>query len=124
MHQSIHCRANAIGVVAVFSMFAVASAVSAAQDAKAPDYEAIVASPDRSDADRQTDQRRQPARMLAFTDVKPGMKVLDMEANAGYSTELLARAVGPEADFLRHPEDLRDASVFHPQVPTDEFVLR
>ena len=33
--------------------------------------------------------------MLAFTGVKEGMKVLDMEANAGYSTELLARAVGP-----------------------------
>ena len=77
-------------------MFAGWSVVSAAaQDAKAPDYEAIVASPDRSDADRQTDQRRQPAKMLAFTGVKTGMKVLDMEANAGYSTELLARAVGP-----------------------------
>ena len=33
--------------------------------------------------------------MLAFTGVRPGMKVLDMEANAGYSTELLARSVGP-----------------------------
>jgi predicted methyltransferase len=33
--------------------------------------------------------------MLAFTGVKEGMRVLDMEANAGYSTELLARAVGP-----------------------------
>jgi len=60
-----------------------------------PDYEAIVASADRSDADRLTDQRRQPAKMLAFTGVKAGMKVLDMGAGAGYSTELVARAVGP-----------------------------
>ena len=66
-----------------------------ADDGKAPDYAAIVAAPDRSDADRQTDQRRDPAKMLAFTGVKEGMKVLDMEAGAGYSTELLARAVGP-----------------------------
>lgn len=66
-----------------------------AQDAKAPDYEAIVAAPDRTDGDRQADPRRQPAKMLAFTGVRPGMKVLDMEASAGYSTELLARAVGP-----------------------------
>jgi predicted methyltransferase len=29
-----------------------------------------------------------------------------------------------EADFLRHPEDPRDAAVFRPQVPVDEFVLR
>jgi predicted methyltransferase len=66
-----------------------------AQDGKTPDYEAIVASPDRTDADRQADQRRLPAKMLGFTEVKTGMKVLDMEASAGYSTELLARAVGP-----------------------------
>ncbi|KJC39081.1 methyltransferase [Bradyrhizobium sp. LTSP885] len=66
-----------------------------AQDAAAPDYAAIVAAPDRSDADRQADQRRQPAKMLAFAGVKPGMTILDMEANAGYSTELLARTVGP-----------------------------
>ena len=62
---------------------------------RAQDYAAIVAAPDRSEADRQTDQRRQPAKMLAFSGVTEGMKVLDMEANAGYSTELLARAVGP-----------------------------
>jgi len=67
----------------------------AADEGKTPDYAAIVAAPDRSDADRQTDVRRQPAKMLAFTGVKEGMKVLDMEANAGYSTELMARAVGP-----------------------------
>jgi hypothetical protein len=29
-----------------------------------------------------------------------------------------------EANFLRHPEDPRTASVFQPQVPTDEFVLK
>ena len=29
-----------------------------------------------------------------------------------------------EADFLRHPEDPRDAGVFRPQVPIDEFVLK
>src|SRR4051794_13477477 len=63
--------------------------------AQTPDYAAIVAAPDRTDADRQADQRRQPAKMLAFAGVQPGMKVLDMEASAGYSTELLARTVGP-----------------------------
>ena len=93
---SIHRHARAVGMLAVLSMFAAWNMVSAtAQDARAPDYEVIVASPDRSDADRQADQRRQPAKMLAFAGVKAGMKVLDMEANAGYSTELLARAVGP-----------------------------
>jgi predicted methyltransferase len=91
MVRSIYCRA-----AGMFLSTALAVSGARAQDAnKAPDYEAIVASPDRSEADRQTDQRRQPAKMLAFTGVTGGMKVLDMEAGAGYSTELLARAVGP-----------------------------
>jgi predicted methyltransferase len=29
-----------------------------------------------------------------------------------------------EGDFLRHPEDPRDAPVFKPAVPVDEFVLK
>ena len=93
MLKSIHCRASVVGALASLSMLA-ACGVATAQDAKAPDFEAIIAAPDRSDADRQTDQRRQPAKMLAFTGIKAGMKVLDMGAGAGYSTELLARAVG------------------------------
>jgi predicted methyltransferase len=60
-----------------------------------PDYNAILAQPDRSDADRQNDQRRHAAEMLAFTGVRPGWKVLDMGADAGYSTELMARSTAP-----------------------------
>jgi predicted methyltransferase len=55
---------------------------------------AIVAAPDRTDVDRENDKRRAPVQFLAFTGVRPGMTVLDMGAGAGYSTELLARAVG------------------------------
>lgn len=60
-----------------------------------PDYAEIVAAPDRTDADRVIDKRRDPVKLLAFTGVRRGMKVLDMGAGGGYSTELLARAVGP-----------------------------
>ncbi len=63
--------------------------------AENPDYAAIVAAPDRSAADRKIDERRKPAQLLQFAGVLPGMKVLDMGAGGGYSTELLARAVGP-----------------------------
>ena len=62
----------------------------------APDYRAIVAAPDRTDADRVNDARRKPEQMLAFAGVRAGMKVLDLGAGGGYSTELLARAVGPQ----------------------------
>jgi predicted methyltransferase len=61
-----------------------------------PDYRAIVESRDRSESDREADRRRKPEQLLAFAGVRAGMKVLDVGAGNGYSTELLARAVGPE----------------------------
>ena len=56
---------------------------------------AIVASPDRSTADRNNDLRRKPAELLTFIGVRPGMVALDVSAGRGYTTELIARAVGP-----------------------------
>ena len=55
----------------------------------------LVASPDRSTNDRRNDERRKPDQMLAFIGVRPGMVALDVSAAGGYTTELLARAVGP-----------------------------
>jgi predicted methyltransferase len=56
---------------------------------------AIVATPDRAPADRINDIRRKPADMLAFVGVRPGMVAMDVSAARGYTTELIARAVGP-----------------------------
>lgn len=55
----------------------------------------IVASPDRSAGDRSNDQRRKPEALLAFIAPRAGMTVLDLSAGGGYTTELLARSVGP-----------------------------
>jgi predicted methyltransferase len=72
-----------------------------------PDYAAIVAATDRSDADRQADKRRDPVPLLAFTGVRPGMKVLDLGAGGGYSTELMARAVAPGGTvYGQNPADM------------------
>ena len=57
--------------------------------------DAIVASPDRSAADRTNDQRRHPEDLLMFIGVKPGWTALDVSTGGGYTTELLARAIGP-----------------------------
>ena len=57
---------------------------------------AIVTDPTRTAADRTNDQRRNPAEMLAFIGVREGWTVLDVSAGGGYTTELLARAVGPQ----------------------------
>ena len=72
-----------------------------------PDYAALVASPDRTPADRQTDQRRDPLKLLVLAAPIPGMKVLDMGAGGGYSTELMARAVAPTGVvYGQNPADL------------------
>jgi len=55
----------------------------------------IVADPARSAADRTNDARRNPVDLLAFIGPRPGMRVLDVSAGGGYTTELLARTVGP-----------------------------
>ena len=62
--------------------------------ASAQDYAAILAAPDRTDADKQNDAKRQALPFLAFIGAKTGMKVLDLGAGAGYSSELMARSVG------------------------------
>ena len=56
---------------------------------------AAVAAPDRSDADRALDAGRFPAETLAFFGIRPGMRVAELGAAGGYTTELLARVVGP-----------------------------
>jgi predicted methyltransferase len=79
---------------------------AASARAQAPDYAALIAAPDRSDADRQADQRRDPVPLLAFAGARPGMKVLDVGAGGGYSTELMARAVAPGTVYGQNPADI------------------
>ncbi len=59
-----------------------------------PAIAAIVAAADRSADDKAMDAGRRPAETLAFFGVAPGMKVAEIAAGRGYTTELLARAVG------------------------------
>lgn len=55
----------------------------------------IVKSQDRTATDRTNDLRRKPEQMLAFIGIRQGIVALDLSAGGGYTTELLARAVGP-----------------------------
>lgn len=56
---------------------------------------AAIDSPDRPAADRELDASRKPAQLMTFFGVKPGMQVADLWAGGGYTTEILARIVGP-----------------------------
>ncbi len=54
-----------------------------------------VASPGRPAEDKALDAGRKPDQVMAFFGIKPGMKVADLFAGTGYTTELLSRIVGP-----------------------------
>lgn len=67
----------------------------APKSASPTDFAALVAAPDRTDADRALDSGRKPVEFLAFIGAAPGMHVAELMAGGGYTTELLSRAVGP-----------------------------
>src|SRR6186713_1901161 len=59
-------------------------------------YAQLVASPDRSQADRALDSGRKPQELLSFFGIKPGMQIAELVAGGGYTAELLTRAVGTD----------------------------
>jgi predicted methyltransferase len=82
--------------VSTFERTSAVAAATSEGSALSPDaIRAILAAPDRTDADRKLDASRHAPELLAFYGVAPGMHVADLGAGLGYTTELLARAVGP-----------------------------
>lgn len=64
-----------------------------------PDYSALLTA-ERLPDDAAKDVNRKPAEVLAFSKIMPGQTVFEMEAGAGYYTELLSRAVGPNGKVV------------------------
>lgn len=58
--------------------------------------QAAVDAEDRTETDRALDSQRRPAQVLSFFGIAPRQRVADLFAGTGYTTELLARVVGPE----------------------------
>jgi predicted methyltransferase len=54
-----------------------------------------IAATDRDANDRRLDAGRKPGEVLAFFHVAPGAKIGELFAGGGYTTELMARVVGP-----------------------------
>ncbi len=63
---------------------------------------AVLALPDRTDADRERDARGKPAAVLELLALKPGQTVIDVFAGGGYYSELMAYLVGSEGQVLLH----------------------
>jgi len=96
-HREAIRHAPHVIVVLTLAAAVIGCTTLAAEDSKAAAerYQSVIASPVRTDQDRRTDAARHPAEFLPFTQVKPGMQVLDVSAGGGYTTQLLALAVGP-----------------------------
>ena len=83
------------GVAAIGAVSGCTTTPTEDKAAAAARYQNVIASPIRTDQDRRMDASRHPAEFLAFAQVQPGMKVLDVSAGAGYTSQLLALAVTP-----------------------------
>jgi predicted methyltransferase len=82
-------------------------------------YRAMLASPLRLDRDRTIDERRHAAELLRFAEVRPGMRVLDVASGGGYTSQLVAIAVGPSGKvYAQTPKagaSLNERLAAHPQ---------
>jgi predicted methyltransferase len=93
-------RFIALGIFAAAALLA-SVAASAAGEIPAAVRSAVDAG-DRSPEDRALDAGRQPAQTLAFFGIQPGMRVAELGSGGGYTTELLARVVGPTGRVYGH----------------------
>ncbi len=99
LRPSLAAQARTAGAFASCVLVLVASGC-ASSPAESPDAakaraQGIVANPIRTDQDRRMDASRNPVEFIPFTGAMPGMQVEDVAAGAGYTTQLMALAVGP-----------------------------
>lgn len=85
----------ALALVLASSLIGCASVPGDQGPMASDDYRKAIDNPIRTEQDRRMDAARHPAEFLAFTQALPGMQVLDVSAAAGYTSQLLALAVGP-----------------------------
>ena len=115
-----------VGIAILLVSALMPCAVRAAQDAAAStdQYRALLTEPIRTDRDRTMDESRHPIELLEFAKVRPGMQVLDVSTGAGYTSQLLALAVGPTgklwAQTPKPGEAITARMAAHPQ---SNFVL-
>lgn len=77
--------------ILVLSLLIFSASVSGADNAA---IQQAVNNPARPQADSERDANRKPAEVLAYFDIRPGMRVLDIFAGGGYYTEILSYLVG------------------------------
>ncbi len=83
-------------VILAAGLLAAALLAGAASAAGSSYIAAAIANPARPDADRQRDEARKPAEIIAFSGMRPGWKVADLIPGTGYYDRIFAGVVGPK----------------------------
>ncbi|CAG9933787.1 class I SAM-dependent methyltransferase [Candidatus Nitrotoga arctica] len=82
-------------------------------------YKQAATSSIRTNEDKRADSSRKPIEFLQFTQVRPGMQVLDIATGNGYTTQLLALVVGSTGTVWAQGDQQRAAFIKrltdHPQ---------
>jgi predicted methyltransferase len=94
--STLRVAALLVGAAGLALLNACATAPATPAGPTPESYAAVVDNPLRIHEDHVMDAERHPAEFLAFAQVEPGMRVLDVSAGGGYTTQLLGFAVGPE----------------------------
>ena len=85
----------------------------------AENYRALLADPMRTERDHRMDASRRPVELMQFAQVRPGMRVLDISAGTGYTSQILALAVGPSGKVWAQAQKpgaaLNERIAAHPQ---------
>jgi len=81
--------------------------------------DSAVNNPSRKTENVQKDKNRRPAQILKFSEVTPGMNVLDLVSNGGFYAELLASIVGEEGNVIAHTFSRNE---LNPDFNYDDFV--
>lgn len=90
------CRKPSVQLgLAALCALVLSACVSSGSSDQTARLQGQLADPSRSASDQARDVTRQPAAVMAFLGVKPGMVVMDLVASSGYYTEVLSYAVGP-----------------------------
>lgn len=66
----------------------------------AADYGSILSDPARPAADKKDDEARKPAEVLAFAQIRPGDRILELEVGRGWFTDILSGAVGTKGKII------------------------
>ncbi|MDH5432923.1 MAG: methyltransferase domain-containing protein [Gammaproteobacteria bacterium] len=100
-------------VISTLLISTVFSPISQASEQKKDNiYISAIENEKRNQSDKKYDEKRNPWKILPFTQIKAGDKVLELGAGGGYTTELLSWVVGESgrvyAHFLYNQERLKD----------------